>query len=839
MNPDSAEFIDLNARPLMISPWWWVALATVVAFVIAVIVIRYLTHKLNRIPRAMEYVVLLVLLPRETLKLEQQNKDWRDVLAGFETLYLTLAGVRLEHGGSFAKAWRHFWFGRHDHLSLEIVSTKGQIQFYLAVPRAVRQLVELQIQAQYPQADIEEAEDYNLFAANSTIRGTMLRLTKPFFFPIRTYRKLDSDPLNAITNVLSKVQPQEGAAIQILIRPKSSNWNSRGRHIARAMQEGKTLGEAMGKSGGNVLLASLKTESDRYKQPKTPYVTPMDQELIRTMEEKAGKPGFDANIRIVTASPLAPNADVHLENIVNAFSQFIAPESGNQFRRTSIVSSSQLISDFIFRHFENGRRLVLTSEELNSIYHFPLPQTETPNIQWLAAKQAAAPVNLPSDGITLGHNVFRGHDAVIKLKPNDRRRHVYVIGTTGSGKTVLMQEMAKQDIRNGEGVCIVDPHGSFVDDVLPCIPPSRMHDVILFDPSDVDRPMGLNMLEARSPEERDFAVQEMIAIFMKLFPPEMIGPMFEHNMRNAMLTLMEDDEHPGTIADIPRMFTDKTFQQYKISKVKDPVVRAFWEKEMAKTSDFHKSEMLGYLISKVGRFIENSMMRNIIGQPKSGFNFRAVMDERKILLVNLSKGKIGEVNAALLGLIIVSKLQMAALGRANVTELNRPDFFLYIDEFQNFITDSIATILSEARKYKLNLTMAHQYMGQLVQGTDTRVRDAVLGNVGTMVAFRIGVEDAEVLDKQFAPTFTAFDLVNQQRFTAYVRLLIDNTAAPPFHMQTYPSTIGQTTVGEAIKQYSRLRYGKGRAVVEAEILERTKLGTVTAGATPLPPEPSR
>ncbi|MBI5467469.1 MAG: type IV secretory system conjugative DNA transfer family protein, partial [Candidatus Kerfeldbacteria bacterium] len=391
-----------------------------------------------------------------------------------------------------------------------------------------------------------------------------------------------------------------------------------------------------------------------------------------------------------------------------------------------------------------------------------------------------------------------------------------------------------QDIKSGHGVCIVDPHGSLVEDVIGTIPEERLHDVIVFNPADIERPMGLNMLEARSVEERDTAVQEMVAIFMKLFPPEMIGPMFEHNMRNAMLTLMEDEESPGTIADIPRIFTDKAFQQYKVSKVKDPVVRAFWEKEMAKTSDFHKSEMLGYLISKVGRFVENALMRNIIGQPKSAFNFREIMDNKKILLVNLSKGQIGEVNAALLGLIIVSKIQMAALSRSDVAEANRPDFYLYIDEFQNFITDSIATILSEARKYRLNLTMAHQYMAQLSNGADTKVRDSVLGNVGTMIAFRIGVEDAAILEKQFAPTVSAYDLVNQEQYTAYLRLLINNTAAPAFHLQTYPPVAGSPEIAQAIHQYSRLRYGKDRTTVEAEILARTKLGApATIAPTPI------
>lgn len=801
-------------------------------------VLRIYLRRQNMIPRALEYVVLLVLLPKESLREEESKHDWREILAGFETLFIALAGIKPHGGNTVTNAWRTWWYGRHDHLALEMVATKGYVHFYLAVPRTVRQLVELQIQAQYPQAHIEEAEDYNLFSPQTVINGTMLRLSKPYFFPIRTYRRLDSDPLNALTNVLSKVQPEEGAAIQILIRPRPKGWQNRGREIARRMQEGKKLGAAIGGGAGNgpnILTASLRSsQSDMLQQRGVPYITPMDQELIKSLEDKSGRPGFDVNIRIVTASPLARNAQVHMENIVSAFSQFTAPESGNQFRRAGIRTGGPLIRDFIFRHFSERDKLLLNSEEVNSLYHFPLSQTAAPNIRWLSAKKAPAPVNAPAAGIILGHNQYRGQDTVIRIKTADRRRHVYVVGTTGSGKSVMMAEMAKQDIRNGDGVCIVDPHGSLVEEVSSTIPPERVHDVILFDPSDIDRPVGLNMLEASSPEERDFAVQEMIAIFMKLFPPEMIGPMFEHNMRNAMLTLMEDEEFPGTIADIPRIFTDKAFQQYKVAKVKDPVVRAFWEKEMAKTTDFHKSEMLGYLISKVGRFVENSMMRNIIGQPKSGFNVRQIMDQKKILLVNLSKGKVGEVNAALLGLIIVSKLQMAALSRANVPEAERPDFYLYIDEFQNFITDSIATILSEARKYKLNLTMAHQYMGQLVQGTDARVRDAVLGNVGTMVAFRIGVEDAEILEKQFAPTFSAFDLVNQEQYTAYIRLLIDNTAAPPFHIQTYPPTPGTSAMRQAIQQYSRLRFGKDRLIVEAEILQRTQLGSpATAPVMPV------
>ncbi|MFH2062870.1 MAG: type IV secretory system conjugative DNA transfer family protein, partial [bacterium] len=408
-------------------------------------------------------------------------------------------------------------------------------------------------------------------------------------------------------------------------------------------------------------------------------------------------------------------------------------------------------------------------------------------------------------------------------KHDDRFRHMYVIGGSGSGKSEFIAKMIEQDILAGFGVGVVDPHGDLVETALSCIPKERAEDVILFDPSDYDRPLGLNMLEAPSKEMQDYVVGEMIAIFYKLFPPEMIGPQFEHTMRNLMLTLMSDNSNPGTIAEIPRLITDAEYQKKWVAKVTDPVVRSYWENEVAKTSDFHKSEMFGYLISKVGRFVENAMMRNIIGQKESAFDFRDVMDNKKILLVNLSKGKIGDVNANLLGMVIVTKLQMAAMARADMPKEDRKDFFLYIDEFQNFVTPSIATILSEARKYRLSLIIAHQYIAQLAPKGDTEIRDAVIGNVGTKLAGRVGVDDAEFLEKEFGPTLTAYDLMNVDKIHWSTKLLIDNTISRPFVMKSPPMVVGNRRMAEAIRQLARLKYGRDRVLVEQEILERTKL----------------
>jgi hypothetical protein len=694
---------------------------------------------------------------------------------------------------------------------------------------------------------------YNIFPKGNFQAATELTLQKKYMYPLRTYKDMESDPLSAITNSLSKLEENEGAAIQLVITRASESLRRKPRRVALEIQQGKhpyvaERGYAakglfgffrfFGDFYNEIFRPRLKSkgELDRRRHidlsgERTPLqLTPMQQELVKKLEEKSSKSFFKANLRIVTSARTQEAAQGHLRNILSSFMQFTyAPFNG--FRAIA-RPALEIVRDYLFRlhHDHMLHRMVLNTEELTSVWHLPTRFIETPNIKWLRSKKAPPPVNAPAEGLLLGKNIYRGVETPIRITRDDRRRHVYIIGRTGTGKTELLKNMAVQDIKNGEGVCVVDPHGDLIDGILEHIPKERAEEVILFDPSDMERPPGLNMLEIKDPSQMDFAIQEMISVFYKLFPPEVIGPMFEHNMRNAMLTLMADKETPGTIAEIPRIFTDPEFQKYKLEKVQDPVVRLFWEKEMAKTSDFHKSEMLGYLISKVGRFVENQMMRNIIGQSHSAFDFRDVMDKGKILLVSLSKGKVGEVNAKLLGLIIVSKLQMAALSRADMPEGERRDFYLYVDEFQNFVTESFATILSEARKYRLNLIIAHQYLGQLAtekpgaSQLDTRLRDAVFGNAGTMICFRIGVEDAQVMAKEFAPTFSEFDLINVERFNAYLKLMIRGTASKPFNLATLPPPPGGSReIASAIRTLSRLTYGRPREEVERDILERTRL----------------
>ncbi|HPV70960.1 MAG TPA: type IV secretion system DNA-binding domain-containing protein [Candidatus Magasanikbacteria bacterium] len=852
--------------------YFWIGLTIGVA-IILLFLLRLFLHHRERLRYSFKRKIYLVILPKEAEEearkkdTTDQKKDIKEAVAVMETLFASFTGI------SRTKDWTYlfykikkFWIGSHRYLSLEIVQEKGLIKFFIVAPQNLGEYVEQQINAEFPNAEIEEVTDYNIFQPQGVIVGTYLKPTKSNYLPIKTYKKLDGDPTEGLLNNLSKLQEGESATIQIFIKPASQKWQGKLLKIAHELHYGKKLGQALNKFTisnllvniilfpfkliGKIFTALTETKNQNLNEPdnKTAPVRLMqrEEEIVKSIEEKITRAAFEVNINIVASAENNFRAKQILSGIIGSFAQFTAHESGNALKEQVIFFKGMFIRDFIYRNIRSWKKFILNTEELASIYHFPLPSAKTPNILWLQARKSPPPVNLPESGLLLGNTVYRGQEKPVYMLPEDRRRHLYIIGSTGVGKSVLLSNLIIQDIENGQGVCVVDPHGTLIDDILPHIPKNRADDVVIFDPSDIDRPVGLNMLEADSPEQMDFAIQEMIAIFYKLVTdPSMIGPMFEHNMRNAMLTLMADKEYPGTLADIPRIFTDPEFQKYKLTKVTDPMVRAFWEKEMAKTSDFHKSEMLGYLISKVGRFVENEMIRNIIGQPRSGFNLREIMDNKKILLVNLAKGKVGEVNSNLLGLIIVSKLQMAALARADMPEDKRNDFFLYIDEFQNFITDSIATILAEARKYRLNLIIAHQYIGQLLTGGgvegkqgSSRIKDAVFGNVGTIICFRIGVDDAETMAKQFTPALNEFDVMNIEKYHAYIRLLIKNSPSRPFTIKMPPPKVGNMEIIEPIRQLSRLKYGRDRLLVNAEIMERSRLGEVSKEAQTLPAERS-
>ena len=794
--------------------------------------------------KIIDSVFLEVLVSRDSTPSDKEKdpaKEEKEMIAVAEQIFATLGHIEKRDFSTFLQG--------QESISFEIVSIDKKISFLINCPARIQDLVEKQIHAQYPNAQIDSVLPPRVLRQGSAVAAAELTLQKKFLFPIKTYKNMESDPLNALANSMSKLSEDEAAAVQLIIAPAPLGWRSKVMKRARHIQKGGEVemhhnfflkilhkifsigDDIMNSSRSKSSQAPLGASSNDSKNMYLP-LTPMQQDAVKKLEEKAGKNGFECNLRIIVSSRTDMEAASHMRNVLSAFMQFTQPPF-NGFR-TMRKLQAKIVRDYTFRTMNQKfrKKMIMNTEECASIFHFPTKFSQTPNIKWLSAKRAPAPVNIAPEGVLLGLNNYRGIRTEVRIGRDDRRRHMYIIGRTGTGKSEFIKNLALQDIKNGEGLAVVDPHGDLVDALLQNIPKERADDVVLFEPFDMERPMGLNMLEVENDEQKDFAVQEMIEIFYKLFPPEMIGPMFEHNMRNVMLTLMADSENPGTIAEIPRMFTDPEFQRYKLAQVTDPVVRSFWEQEMAKTSDFHKSEMLGYLISKVGRFVENEMMRNIIGQSHSSFSFRKVMDEGKILLINLSKGKTGEVNSKLLGLIIVSKLQMAALSRADMSESDRRDFYLYIDEFQNFVTDSLATILSEARKYKLDLIMAHQYVSQLVQENNSKIKDAVFGNAGTVIAFRIGVEDAELMAKEFAPVFNDFDVINIDRYNAYIKLMINGTGSRPFNIETLPPTApGPADVAAAVRKLTKLKYGRPRAEVEAEILRHARLGQLPTSAS--------
>ena len=798
-----------------------VFLLMIMAFVIT---LNAETNEKNSVFGGLEMVLFLVTMPKNPPKKEgEEIKEQKIMIAQMEQIF-----------ANFLYLKKPKIFQVPPCCAFEIASQIGSsdISFYVAVPKYLESVFEKYVQGVYPNAVVDKVpQDYTIFEPQGATAAAYLRLSESSLFPISTYQSLETDPLALVTNNLSKISANEGGAVQVLIRPLSKlNLRKKGEKALKKIREGKPVRDAVIQAYQGPIMEEFenmwkalfgkdlkKKEEELGLRDKEQS---FDQKGYDAIQSKIQKQPFEVNIRVVASAESEGRAEEILNHLTSAFSQFsLSATNSLEVKEVYKKELQKLAYDFSFRNFNAKQSNILNLEELASIYHFPTHYIETPYIKAAKSITAAPPSDLPEKGVlTIGKVSYRNEERkVCFATPTDRRRHFYYIGQTGTGKSWFMKSMIIQDIINGEGVAVIDPHGELIEDVLAFIPKERIDDVVIFEPFDIERPCGLNMLEYDSPEQKDFAVQEMIAIFMKLFPPEIIGPMFEHYMRNAMLALMADKDNPGTLVEIPKMFTDPTFLQQRMAKVSDPVVRSFWTKEWGQTTGSTRSDMLGYVVSKLGRFIENEMMRNIIGQSHSGFNLADIMDGKKIFLANLSKGLTGEVNSSLLGLILVSKMQMAAMRRAKIAEADRKDFFLYIDEFQNFTTDSIASILSEARKYKLSLIMAHQYMPQLKQ----EIRDAVLGNVGTIGAFRIGAEDAENLEKQFEPGFSRFDLVNLDNFTLIIKMMINNKISTPFKMQTLPPPKGRPEIVEAIKKISKLKYSRPKDIVEQEIMQRS------------------
>jgi hypothetical protein len=792
--------------------------------------------------REEELVFLQILVPKKESKEDREKeseqfssgKDFREVLGVVDHLYQSLHSI-------FNSTLSRHVRGQ-DFFSLEYAALAGEILFFVVAPRRIVALVEKQITSFYPDAIIDEVEDYNIFTRESVVASRTLLAAKPYTAVFRTYQQLKSDPLNAITNAFSKLNANEGAAIQFVLRPAKSGWQK------KLQQEASNILNQKGKRGGSIInpmtwlragfsiFTSDSIDLGNDDSPKSERTTQMAEEYSKAVDDKAGNPGYQACIRLVASASTQSRAQLILDTIGASFAQF-SDVRGNAFKKAKMENKQGTIERFVRRcprrtltEALQAPRFLFGTTELASFFHLPdIRYNKVETIKWQNFKIAPAPKNIPAEGLYLGMNTSRGEKKKIFMNVEDRFRHFYIIGQTGTGKSSIIELMCRQDFHAGKGVCVVDPHGSLIENLLPYIPRERADDVIYFNPADTERPMGLNLLEGKNPEERDLIALDAMNMMVKMFGEEIFGPRIQDYFRNGCLTLMEDIEEGGAITDLVRLFTDDDWNKYKVAKVKNPIVRSFWENQMAKTGQREKQEMIPYFAAKFGQFYTNTLMRNIVGQTRSSFDISDCMSSSKIILMNLSKGLIGDINSTLLGMIVVNKIQVAAMRRQRESKENRKDFFLYIDEFQNFVTPSIESILSEARKYRLGLILAHQYIDQLEKDSKlagaVSLKGAIFGNVGTMMMYKIGPQDAEVAAKEMAPVFSDQDLVNMDKFKGAMKLSIDGQPSRPFTLEVPRPWLDKTyakddQAAEAFKQLSRLKYGRPKDFVGKEILRR-------------------
>lgn len=789
---------------------------------------------------------------RKLIELIKEGKHFQNLKEGvppWQILHTTLFEVALpeltqkegrEHALSeLVSMMEQFYAGmqavgtskKREHYGLEISVAEGSddIIFYASVPNLYIDLFEKQILSLYPNAVItEQKHDYNIFTEGGVGLVAVAELHKFPLYPLKTKEAFESDPLAVLLNAFSKIERDGGgASLQILVRKAAPAQLSTFEGVIKRVKDGVGTKDAIMRSSlGGDLFVSMKgliAPSKSKKDETTIPTKDIDQDAIELFNEKISSPLLEVVIRIAVSAKQKERAEQILSEIEATFNQFEKARSNRlEFKRLSKSELLREIKAYSFREFTTNHMLPLSIQELATMIHFPGDgEVTSPQFKQSRAKTAAAPTDMPTEGTLLGINSHRGTEKKIFITPEDRLRHFYIIGQTGTGKTTLMKNMIIQDIQAGDGVCLIDPHGTDIEDILGAIPKEREDDVIYFDPSRQDSVVGLNMLEYdyTKPEQKTFVVNELFSIFQKLYGanPESMGPMFEQYFRNATLLVMEDPESGNTLMDISRVMVDASYRKMKLERAKNPVVVQFWREIATKAGGEAALEnVVPYIVSKFDVFTANDYMRPIIGQQHSAFNFRKIMDERKILLVNLSKGRIGEINANLIGMIIVGKLLMAALSRVDDPTKGFAPFYLHMDEFQNISTNSISAILSEARKYKLGLTMAHQFIAQLDEG----IRDAVFGNVGSMATFRVGPDDAQFLEAQYKPTFDSNDLMNVPNRVAYVRALANGTPTRPFSMATIAPPQTDLALVQRMIDASYAKYGRSRVEIEAEISER-------------------
>ena len=736
--------------------------------------------------RSKEMAFLRVVMARKDSDSDEKKETIRDFKEQISLMEQLLSNLKSLYRGNFLG-----WLLGQEYISFEYTAHANEIYFYIVVPRKSKLLVEKQIIGFYPDCLIEETSEINIFENRKSVLGEAMILKKGDEFPIRTYQKLESDSMNAILSALGRLSENTSATIQILLKPEDDNWQNRIKKMIRKEEKnpGKrryiSFNPLVWMRGFLEIFFQDPEEKNKKDEPEIDEKDPIDDEGL--MKEKVKKTGFLVMVRVIVTADDDAIANAELRNIISSFSQFASP-AYNRFRPMRHKSLSVLIQYFILRQFAWWQKnFLLNIEEIATLFHFPHSKyNKQPEIKWQHFRVVKAPTNIPHEGLYLGDNIFRGERRKIYLSNEDRFRHFYVIGQTGTGKSSILSVMARQDLRNGRGLAVLDPHGDFATGLLDFIPKTRAEDLIFFDPADQSRPMGLNLLEADTDDEKQMAVGEATSIMIKIFGPEIFGPRIQDYFRNGCLELMDCPEG-GTLIELIKLFTDENFQRERVQTIKNPIVKTWWKTTYAAMGDREKAEMIPFFAAKFGPFITNTLMRNIIGQTKSAFDITDVMNTQKILLATLSKGVLGDINSSLIGLILVSKIQMAAMKRQQMPASERKDFFLYIDEFQNYVTDSIESILSEARKYRLGLIIAHQYLGQLQKSdaltkSSLNLKDAIFGNVGSMMSYKIGPEDAKLLEEQFAPVYSNHDFMNMDKFQAALRLSVDGQPSQGFSL---------------------------------------------------------
>jgi hypothetical protein len=774
--------------------------------------------------KALNMTLFEITLPPPTEEADK-SKGFKEFIGAMEQFY---AGMQSISEGKNNEKENYF------ALEIALGNQHDEVVVYAAIPNKHLSLFEKQILSFYHNAKVREVEDdYNVFNEMGGSVGAYASFTERGVMPIKTYDNIDHDPMSPILNVFSKLKTLgEGAAIQFVIAPAGDKFINEFHKILDDVKDGYSVknaddnfykfNHALMKVGKGLIFGHKEKTEDEKKEKYMKGRRAVDEGAAEKIGNKIKSTIMKANIRVIASGETKERAESILKEIESSFNQFSEAASNSfVFEQMHGGDLKKLFHDFSYRTFSSDKTLPMNLKELSSVFHFPVGIGSQPQLKEAKAGIAPAPIEMGQQGIVLGVNSYRGKDTDIHMAREDRMRHFYVIGQTGTGKTNIMLNMITQDIRNGDGCCYIDPHGTDIQTILSRIPKERIDDVIYFDPAYTARPMGLNMLEydPNYPEQKTFVVNEMMGIFNKLFDMKVGGgAMFEQYFRNSAFLVMEDPESGSTLLEITRILADKEFRDMKLAKCKNPIIKQFWISAEQTTGDQSLANFVPYISSKFDNFISNDIMRPVVLQQNSVFNFRKIMDEKKILLVNLSKGRLGDINANLIGLVLVGKIQMAALSRVDMFGKPMNDFYLYIDEFQNVTTDSISSILSEARKYRLSLNIAHQYITQL----DEKIKNAVFGNVGSMAVFRVGTEDATFLEPKFKPQFSASDITKLDNYNAYMSMLVNGQPTKPFNLHTMAPEKGNPDIVDSLKQLSYVKFGRDRAEVEAEIMGRYK-----------------